>query len=42
MIPYGVGFFGTNKVAVNAVDPFEPIQDFFTNIKSGYLEDSLG
>ena len=42
VVPYGVGFFGANKVAVNAFDTFKPIQDFFTDIESGYFENSLG
>jgi hypothetical protein len=41
IVPYGVHFIGILKVAVNKLDTFKPIQDFFTYVESGYVEDNL-
>jgi hypothetical protein len=30
------------KVAVNPIDPFQPIQDWFAHIESTDIEDNLG
>ena len=35
-------FLGADKVAVNALDTFKPIQDLFAHVESGHLENSFG
>ena len=42
IIPDGISFPRTMKVAVNQLDSFQPVQDRFAYIESTDIEDDLG